>query len=149
MQVDLSRRSSAIEVARDVLETFPGSRNASIDASGRASLEVQFPGNVSALAARLNSLLVPLVGHITVRVPIVNVAATRVDDETIRRDVIHGPEIWDVQFVRKPYVDDARVEGDYVEATMVPTTNAVHHVYDALLRIGILAAEKAPQLQGL
>jgi hypothetical protein len=150
MQVDLSRRSSAADVARDVLETFPGSRNAALDAgSGAASLEVQFPGNLSALAARMRSLMVPISGNVKMRVPIFNVAEARADVDTIRKTMEEGPEIWDVQFVRDHYVEGASVDGDWVEATIVPSTNAVHHIYDALMRIGLLAAAKAPGFRGL
>jgi hypothetical protein len=139
MQVDLSRCNGAANVAQEVVETFAGTRNAAVDAGAQSvSFEIQFPGNLSALVARLRSNSIPVGDHADVTLPIRRLVPTSGDEEFVRRTLAEGPEIWDVQFERGHYVSDARLDGDRVIASVVPSTNSMHQLYDSLLKLGIV-----------
>jgi hypothetical protein len=150
LQVDLSRRSGAAAMALECIECFPGTRNASLTENGTAMFEMIFPGNLSALVSRLAWNLVPAHGEARVRLPVHAVDPATLDDrERVAKAMEEGPEIWDVQFTRGHYVHQATVEGHVVEATIAPSTNSMHHLYDSLLRLGIFAGAEVPAAQGV
>lgn len=138
--VDLSRRKAAAEVALDVVATFPGTRNATIDDAGVLSFEMQFPGNLSALVVRLQSCLVPVGSQATLSMPVRRIGPACDADSAYQSSVLEaGPEISDVQFPRGEYVLSATIKNDALEAAIVPSTRSMHHLYDALLRLRLLA----------
>ena len=143
LHVDLSRRPEAALVAEEIVSTFAGTRNTSI-AGDVVTCELQFPGNLSALAARLQSNNVPIQGSVAVRIPIRRAVPAKADDaEALRMTLIEGPEIWDPEFHIGNYVVDAGVEAEAVTATVHPTTHAMHQLYDALLHKGIFSDDRA------
>jgi hypothetical protein len=148
MPVDLTRRSAAGSVAQDVVETFPGTRNVTLDSgAGTVSFEMQFPGNLSGLIARLKSSLIPVGERADVSLPVHNLVPEILagDGEKLIRRLEEGPEVWDVAFEPGRYVLEARINGDCVEASIVPSSNSMHELYDALLTLGIVASDGASQ----
>jgi len=145
MPVDFSQRSTTAIVARRVVEEFPGTRNVQLDgASGTLAFELQFPGNLSALTARLRSALVAVGEHVNVCVPFRSCAAEPLDPETVAHRLTEGPEVWDVQFPRGRFVVDARVSGQRLTASVIPSTSSMHELYDALLSLGAIVDEEPP-----
>lgn len=146
LPLDLSRRSAAANVAFDLVDTFPGTRNVALDAgAGTVSFEMQFPGNLSGLIARLRTSLIPVGERAEVSVPVVNLAPEIVgtDPGAFARRLEEGPEVWDAQFERGSYVAAPRLNGDRVEATIVAGSSAMHELYDALLTLGLVAHDAA------
>lgn len=143
--IDLSRRNAAGAVALEVLAAFPGTRNVTVADDGVATFEMQFPGNLSALNARLRSCHVPISGAVRVRIPVVAATAEAgsASSDHIARELMSGPEIWDVQFVRGAYVVDASAGDGYVEASVIPSNNAMHQLYDSLLHLRLFAQQAA------
>ena len=142
MPLDLSRRSAAASIALDLVETFPGTRNVRFDPSAAAvTFELQFPGNLSELVARLRANSILAGERAGVAVPVLNLAPEILagDPDLAARRLNEGPEVWDAQFDRAAYVDAAHVNGDVVEASIVPCTSAMHELYDALLTLGLVA----------
>jgi hypothetical protein len=147
--VDLTRRSAAAAVALDVVTTFPGTRDASVDAATSVlQFELQFPGNFTGLVARLNECLIPVGELASVSLPVRRTQSSSAGEEAggaefERRVLEDGPEIWDVQFRRGNYVKSARIDGDSrLEASVVPDSKSMHQLYDALLRLRYLADDE-------
>ena len=152
LPLDLSRRSAGASVALDVVETFPGTRNATLNAgSGTVSFEMQFPGNLSALVARLQSSLIPVGARADVSVPVLNLVPDIIgsDPALLQRRLEDGPEVWDVQFEPSAYVSAPRLNGDRIEASIVPSSSSMHELYDALLTLGLVAHEAALSSHGV
>jgi hypothetical protein len=147
--VDLSRRVAAAEVALEVVTNFPGTRNGSVDSgTGLLNFEIQFPGNLSGLIARLGECLIPVGQEAAVRLPVRRTASSSSEEHDAESEsniLEHGPEIWDVQFRPGRYVMSARIEGNsLLEATIIPNSKSMHQLYDALLRLRYLADDEAP-----
>lgn len=152
MPLDLSKRSAASSIALDIVETFPGTRNVSLDSgSGTVSFEIQFPGNLSELVSRLRARSIPIGERAQVSVPVRNLAPEILgaDPDLLRRRLEEGPEVWDVQFERGQYVFDGRASGDRIEASIVPSSSSMHELYDSLLTLGIVAQEAAGPPRGV
>jgi hypothetical protein len=144
--VDVSARGAAA-VAQRVVEDFPGTRNVSLDAAnGKIAFELQFPGNLSALAGRLRGALIQIGDHVDVSFPFRVCTPEALDPSLVVQRLTEGPEVWDVQFPRGRYVLDARVNGGRVEASVVPSTSSMHELYDALLSVGALVDEESPSV---
>lgn len=139
--VDLSRRPAAAEVALEAVANYPGTQSVSIDAaSGVLSFEIEFPGNLSGLVNRLRDCHIPVGEQATVSLAVRRTAPASGDADAERHILEQGPEIWDVQFPRGRYVLSARIEGDSrLEAAIVPSTNSMHQLYDALLHLRYLS----------
>jgi hypothetical protein len=56
--------------------------------------------------------------------------------------LLEGAHVWDVAFPRGSHVTAARVEGDTVVATIVPDSNGMHQIYDALLSLGVVVNDQ-------
>ncbi len=142
--LDLTRRGGAEVIALDIVETFPGTRNVSLDrAAGTIRFELHFPGNLGALARRLRSAKVPVGERAEVSVPIERLAPELLaggPDHAAER-MLEGTEVWDVQFERGRYIDRARINGDRVEATIQPNSMAMHQMYDTMLSLGLVASD--------
>ena len=144
MPLDLSQRNAAA-IAQRVVDDFPGTRNVTLDgASSTVAFDIQFPGNLTALADRLRSSKVPVGETASVSVPFRSCAAEPLDPAEVVHRLTEGPEVWDVQFSRGRYVLDARVNGGRLEASIVPSTNSMHELYDALLSLGAVVGEGPP-----
>ena len=146
--VDLSRRTAAAEVALEAVTSFPGTQSVRVDPSaGVLSFEMQFPGNLTGLVARLRECLIPVGEPASVSLPVRRVAASTDSAESERGILEHGPEIWDVQFARGQYVLSAHIEDDSrLEASIAPNSRSMHQLYDALLRLRFLADDElAPE----
>lgn len=144
LPLDLSRRSASAAVAVDLVESFPGTRNVALDAAtARVSFEMQFPGNLSGLIARLRSSLIPSGDRADVSVPVTSLVADTVDPALVEQRLTEGPEVWDAQFDRGHYVSTPRLVGDRVEASIVPSSASMHELYDALLTLGLVAHDGA------
>jgi hypothetical protein len=150
MQVDLTRRGAAAKIVQEVVEDFPGTRNVTLDsAAGAVSFEIQFPGNLTALTERLRINLIPVGERASVSLPIRALVPELLDDaEHVRRTLVEGPEIWDVEFLRGHYVYDASMQGDAVVASIVPSSQSMHQLYDALLKLGVVADGEAVPARG-
>jgi len=140
MPLDLSAHDAA-RTAREIVEEFPGTQHVVLDAAaGSVTFEIQFPGNLSALVARLKASEIPVGESAHVKLPVVSLAPKTLEDaDYVRRTLEEGPEIWDVSFLRGRYVLDAHLDGDSVEASILPSSNSMHQLYDALLKLGIVA----------
>lgn len=140
LPLDLSRGSGASIVATAIVETFPGTRAVTLDAAGTVSFELQFPGNLSELVNRLSANGIAVGERGTVSVPVANLAPSILGDDPglFARRMDEGPEVWDAQFARGRYISDTRLNGDRVEATIVPGSAAMHELYDALLTLGLV-----------
>ena len=140
--VDLTRCQDAAAVALAVVENYPGTRHAVLDAaSGTVSFELIFPGNVSGLVRRLTNSLIPVGERASVTLPVRSLAPELISGGPgiVAERLREGAEVWDVAFERGHWVLDARLNGGQVEASIVPTSNAMHQIYDALLTLGLVA----------
>jgi hypothetical protein len=136
--VDLGRRPAPQVAVDEVVSTFPGTRNVSFDGTA-VHFDIVFPGNLTALAGRLRSANVPIVGDAQVRIPIERIAPERAARTNTAERMIEGPEIWDVEFPRGHYVKSAHMEGDVACATIEPSNYGMHQLYDSLLNAGMMA----------
>jgi hypothetical protein len=143
LPLDLSRRSGSAAIATNVIARFPGTQNVALDAdSGSATFEMQFPGNLSELVARLRSSLIFPGDRADVSVPVKNLLAPDGPDAaTFEHRLLEGPEVWDAEFDRGEFVESPRLVGDRVEASIVPRSSAMHQLYDALLSLALVAAD--------
>jgi hypothetical protein len=149
--LDLSRRSAAAGVAAGVIGTYPGTRNVELDsATGVVSFEMAFPGNLSGLVRALDSSKVPVGDHVDVTIPVRNIAPEilRQEADVVQERLLEGPEVLDPEFRRGRYVLDARVNGDIVEASVVPSSKSMHELYDSLLTLGLVANDEADPYEG-
>ena len=140
--VDLTRRDGAAGVALSVVENYPGTRHAAVDeASSSVSFELIFPGNVSGLVRRLGDNQVPAGERADVKLPVRSLAPDLIagGGTVVSERLRHGAEVWDVSFDRGKWVLDARMNGETIEASIVPSSNAMHQIYDALLTLGLVA----------
>jgi hypothetical protein len=140
--VDLTRGDGAAATALTVVANYPGTRNASVDAaSSSVSFELIFPGNVSGLVRRLSDNGIPVGERATVSLPVRSLAPELVagGGTVVSERLLHGAEVWDVAFDRGRFVHEARVNGDTIEASIEPSSNAMHQIYDALLTLGLVA----------
>jgi hypothetical protein len=145
MPVDLTRRSNAADVVRTIVSTYPGTRSVALDeVAGSVTFELHFPGNVSGLVRRLAAGLIPVGARAKVSLPVESLVPELIagGPGTIEARVVEGAEVWDVAFARGHYVDSATLTGDRLEATIVPHSNAMHQIYDALLSLGLVANDQ-------
>jgi hypothetical protein len=141
MPVDLTRCHDATGVAQTVVENYPGTRGAVVDAAASAvSFDLHYPGNLSGLVRRLFEHLIPVGDSATVSVPVESLVPELIagGPAAVAERVIEGTHVWDVAFARGAYVSAARLEGGRVLATIVPHSNAMHQIYDALLSLGVV-----------
>jgi hypothetical protein len=145
MTVDLAGSGKA-ELARDVVETFPGTRAVAVDAlGGTLDFELQFPGNLSALVRRLRESAIAVASPASVTLPVVALVPELVaDPQAVAERLVEGPEVWDVAFARGTYVLAGRFTGDRVEASVQPRSESMHELYDAMLSVGLVASDVFP-----
>jgi hypothetical protein len=144
LPVDLTQREAAASVAQRVVDEFPGTRNVTVDAAGAVTFDLLFPGNLSALASRLRSAYVPPGDSASVSIAFRQYAVEPVDPSVVLERVTEGVEVWDPEFPRGRYVTFARVRDGRVEASVEPSTNSMHELYDSLLSLGALVDEAPP-----
>ena len=141
MPVDLTRCHDAALVAQTVVENYPGTRGTAVDtAASVVRFELHFPGNLSGLVRRLVDNLIPVGDAAAVSVPIESLVPELVagGPAAIAERLVEGAHVWDVAFARGAYVSEARIENGRVLATIVPHSNAMHQIYDALLSLGVV-----------
>jgi hypothetical protein len=146
--LDLTHCNDAASVALAIVEGFPGTRNAAVDAgSSMVSFDLIFPGNVSGLVRRLGSKSIPVGERADVTLPVRSLAPELIagGPGVVAERLREGAEVWDVAFERGHWVLDARLNGGQVEASIVPSSNAMHQIYDALLTLGLVAND-APRV---
>jgi len=135
--VDLTRRRGAALKALEILQSFPGARNLAVDGAAQTlSLELHFPGNLTALVDDLLGSLIPVGAKVEVTVPL---ATPPADAAALEERLLEGNEVWDVAFPRDRYVYEAHVSPSGVTATIVPSTGAMHEIYDVLLGFNLLS----------
>ena len=140
LPVDLTRCHDAAGVVSAIVTGFPGTRSVTLDAvASTVTFELHFPGNLSALIARLRENIIPVGAEATVTVPVESLVPALISDtNAVGTRVVEGAHVWDVAFARGPHVTAARMEGGSVIATIVPGSDAMHQIYDALLSLGIV-----------
>jgi hypothetical protein len=141
LPVDLTRCHDAAGVALGVVAGFPGTRNAALDAAtSTVTFDLHFPGNLSALLARLRDNIIPTGDSAQVTVPIESLVPELLagGPDAVAARVVEGAHVWDVAFARGPHVMAARMDGGRVSATIVPGSDAMHQIYDALLSLGVV-----------
>jgi hypothetical protein len=139
--VDLTRCHDAATVALGVVDGFPGTRNAALDAAASTvAFELHFPGNLSALVRRLRDNLIPVGDAAHVSVPVESLAPELIaaGPEIVAERVVEGAHVWDVAFARGKWISAAHFDGKSVVATIVPSSNAMHQIYDALLSLSVV-----------
>ena len=141
LQVDLSRRSMAAE-----LPPSSSRRSRGLGTSFSTLRPVRFRSRCffretsAHIVARLRSNLIPTGDSAKVSLPVRRLVSEPSEDaERVKQTLEEGPEIWDVEFRRGHYVLDASMSGDVLEATVVPSSNSMHQIYDSLLHLGIVA----------
>ena len=142
LPIDLTKRSNAPALAYELVDSFPGTRNTVVDeAASSVTFELHFPGNLSALVRRLRNGLIPVGTSAAVSLPVMSLVAESPDGgaDAVATRVVHGAEVWDVAFERGRYVADAKLNGTRLEATIVPGSDGMHQIYDALLSLGMVA----------
>lgn len=145
--LDLTRCHDAAAVALSIVESYPGTRHAALDAAaGTVSFDLIFPGNVSGLVRRLTNSLIPVGESANVTLAVRSLAPETVaaGPGIVAERLREGAEVWDVAFERGHWVLDARLNGGQVEASIVPNSNAMHQIYDALLTLGLVAKDAVP-----
>jgi hypothetical protein len=141
MPVDLTRRHNAAEAALSIVSAFPGTRNAALDeTAGTIVFDLHFPGNLTRLVRRLHDGLIPVGERAAVSLPVESlVPEIAGGPAAAAARVVEGAEVWDVAFARGQWVESARLDGARLEAAIVPHSNAMHQIYDALLSLGLVA----------
>jgi hypothetical protein len=141
MPLDLTHRHDAPAAALSVIAGFPGTGAVALDAAASTvTFELHFPGNLSRLVRTLNDHGI-LVGEAAqVSVPVESLVPELIADgpALVAERVVHGTHVWDVAFARGAYVSAAGLENGRVTATIVPHSNAMHQIYDALLSLGVV-----------
>ena len=151
MPLDLTKARDAAAIAHTLVDRFPGTRNTTLDESGAVvTFDLHFPGNLSGLVKQLASNMIPVGERATVSVPVRSLAPELLagGPGSVAERLEHGTEVWDVAFDRGHYVLDAQLDGDHVDATIVPSTLAMHQIYDALLSLGLVASDPEPVAAG-
>jgi hypothetical protein len=141
MPLDLTRRHDASSVAVDVIAGFPGTGNVTLDApASTVTFGLHFPGNLSSLVRTLNGQGILVGEAVQVSVPVESLVPELIADgpALVAERVVHGTHVWDVAFARGAYVSAAGLENGRVTATIVPSSNAMHQIYDALLSLGVV-----------
>jgi type III secretion system FlhB-like substrate exporter len=141
LPVDLTRCHDAAGVVLSVVNGFPGTRTVTLDAAASiVTFELHFPGNLNALIARLRDNIIPIGDHAHVSVPVESLVPELVADgpAAIAARVVEGAHVWDVAFARGPHVTAAHLEGGTLTATIVPGSEGMHQIYDALLSLGVV-----------
>jgi len=135
-------------IAQDVVAVFPGTRKVDVDPAGTSvTFELHFPGRLSALVDRLNNRRIVVGPVATVSIPVTSlVPALLTSPEHVNERLSGGSEVWDPEFPRGSYVSEAKLVGDHVEATIVPSTDAMHQLYDAMYTLGLVALEAGQPL---
>jgi len=138
--------TGAAALAHDIVASYPGTRNTALDAaSGVLTFELHFPGNLSGIVRRLADRRIAIADTVQVSIAVASlvpepVASPGASDERL----LHGAEVWDPEFARGAYVKSAHVAGGRVEATIEPSSEAMHQLYDSMLTLAIVASD-APQ----
>lgn len=139
MPVDLTRRHNAPEAVVSIVAGFPGTRAVALDAgAGSIAFDLHFPGNLSGLVRRLQDGLIPAGTWADISLPVRSLIEPA-SAEVVAARVVAGAEVWDVAFARGQYVEAAKLDADRLEARIVPHSNAMHQIYDALLTLGLVA----------
>ncbi len=129
-------------VAHEIVSTFPGTRNYAFSGdSGTLAFELQFPGNLGALVERLRGRAIVVGATAEVSVPVKSLLGEAPDGVAVARLLAEGPEAWDVQFARRAYVSAGSLAAERIQASIVPCTEAMHALYDALLAAGLVASD--------
>jgi len=150
MPLVLSTRPGKSAVAMDVVAAFPGTRKVELSPSGEAVIfELHFPGNLSGLVRRLRDNAILVGERAQVSIPVKSLVPELIASETDTAERLNeGAEVWDAQFTRGHYVSGARLWEGRVEASIVTSTEAMHHVYDSMMTLGLVASD-GPQLSGV
>jgi hypothetical protein len=144
MPVDLTKRRGAAAIAYTLVDQFPGTRNTALDdAASLVRFELHFPGNLSGLVRKLADNAIAVGESATVTLPVQSLAPELIaaGAGVVGERLEEGTEVWDVAFDRGHYVLDASMAGDHIEATIVPSTLAMHQIYDGLLSLGLVASD--------
>jgi hypothetical protein len=138
--------TGAAELARDIVATFPGTRNTALDAAaGVVTFELHFPGNLSGIVRRLADRRIAIADTVKVSIAVASLVAEPVASSAAADErLVHGAEVWDPEFARGAYVVSAHVAGGRIEATIHPSSEAMHQLYDSMLTLAIVASD-APQ----
>jgi hypothetical protein len=137
----LTRCHDAANVAQIAVANYPGTRGAAVDAAASTvTFDLHFPGNLSGLVRKLADNLIPVGETAEVSVPVESLVPELVTGgpDVVAERLLEGAHVWDVAFARGAWVRAARVEGGRVLATIVPQSNAMHQIYDALLSLGVV-----------
>ncbi len=144
MPVDLTKRRGAAAIAYTLVDRFPGTRQTALDeAASLVQFELHFPGNLSGLVRQLANNMIAVGERATVSLPVQSLAPELLSGGpgAVGERIEEGTEVWDVAFDRGHYVFEAALDGDHVDATIVPSTLAMHQIYDALLSLGLVASD--------
>jgi hypothetical protein len=133
----------AAEIAQDVVACFPGTRNVVLDAAGTTlTFDLHFPGNLSALVTRLANSRIGVGARATVSVPTMSLAPELLTSpEHVTERLNEGAEVWDPEFPRGSYVSDAKLVDGRVHASIVPSTEGMHQLYDSMFVLGLTAGD--------
>jgi hypothetical protein len=143
MPVDLTVRRGAAAIAYTLVDGFPGTRNTVLDdAASLVRFELHFPGNLSGLVRKLADNMIPVGERAKVSLPVLSLAPELIASGPgpVGTRLEEGTEVWDVAFDRGHYVYEAEMAGDHIEATIAPSTLAMHQIYDGLLSLGLVAS---------
>jgi hypothetical protein len=135
--------TGSAELARDIVATFPGTRNTALDAaSGVLTFELHFPGNLSGIVRRLADRRIAIADTVKVSIAVASLVSEPVaSPEAVDERLLHGAEVWDPEFARGSYVVSAHLAGGRVEATIQPSSEAMHQLYDSMLTLAIVASD--------
>jgi hypothetical protein len=143
-------RPGASQIAKDIVATFPGTRNTELDeAKGLVTFELHFPGNLSGLVRRLADRKISVADSVTVSVPVESLAPDLISSAAAADErLLEGSEVWDPEFTRGTYVKSARLAAGRVEATIVPSTEAMHQIYDGMLALALVGSHAGQPAAG-
>ena len=131
------------QLAADTVYRSAGTWAPSWDAqSSVLSLQIQFPGNITAMIGRLASKGFAIPPQIEISLPLRSIAAP---------DVVTDSAHFLQLLAADPKIFDARLEGDRVVAQIVPDTYAAHAIWDHCLEVGLMPQDvpTLPSLRGL
>jgi hypothetical protein len=145
MQLEPPLKAGAAPIAQDIVASFPGTRNTVLDeAKSVVTFELHFPGNLSGLVRRLADRKIGVADSVTVSVPVASLVPELVASQAAADErLLEGSEVWDPEFTRGSYVLAARLAQGRVEATIVPSTEAMHQIYDGMLALALVGSDTA------
>jgi hypothetical protein len=150
MQLEPPLKAGVAPVARDIVASYAGTRNTVLDeTTSVVTFELHFPGNLSGLVRRLAERKIGVADSVTVSVPVASLVPALVTSTTSADErLLEGPEVWDPEFTRGSYVLSARLAQGRVEATIVPSTEAMHQIYDGMLALALVGSDAGTPLTG-